>query len=257
MAKMRRKNVLTLALALGLAAALVCGGVLGAALTAKTPDGASLLAATEDTQPRTLTVSGVGIVSAKPDTARLNIGVQTRNAKATAAQTANAQAMGLLLETLKQAGIEEKDLQTSNYSIWEDYTYSNGVSKPNGYVVSNTLTITVRDIGRVGDIIDQASASGANRINGIAFMIGDDSQLYRQAMQDAVSNAKAKAEALAAANGVSLGQVAAVAEYSYGGANRSYAELSDMRAAADAAQTPVAVGTMDVSASVTITSEIS
>jgi uncharacterized protein YggE len=213
-----------------------------------------LLAAEGESSQRSITVTGIGVISVKPDMAVLTVGVQTQDAKAATAQQENARQMDVLTKAIKGAGIAEADIRTSGYSIYENYDYSNNSQKVIGYVVNNNVTINIRDTAKISAIIDLAAQSGANRINGLDFTVSDESKYYVEALKAAVQNAKAKGEVLAAAGGVSLGQVLQMAEASYGGAltKTSYNEAASFMAAGDRAATPIETGTLEISANVTV-----
>lgn len=168
----------------------------------------------------TITVDGQGEATAAPDTAMINSGVTTQAATARDALDANSKAMQELIAALKDAGIEEKDIQTSNFSVNPNYVYSdardeNGYSRPpkiDGYQVSNTVTVRVRDLDSLGAILDKSVTVGANTINGISFSVADPKDLLDQARTAAVKDARAKAELYAEAAGVKLGDIESISE---------------------------------------------
>ncbi len=233
---------------------LVGALVVSASWAATLPKTGSLIAAAENqSTQRSITVTGSGAISVKPDLAVITVGVQTRRAKAEAAQKENAAQMEALTKAIKGAGIADADLKTSNYSIYEDvsYDYEKNSRKVNGYVVSNNMTIQVRDIAKVSGIIDLAGQSGANNINGIYFTVADESKYYNEALKAAVKNAKGKGDVLAVAGGVAIGQVLQMAEASYGGGIIMKSEAA--RDMAAGAATPIEAGSMEITANVTVT----
>lgn len=228
--------------------------VVSASWAATLPKNGSLMAAAESqSTQRSITVTGAGAVSVKPDMAVITVGVQTRGAKAEAAQKENAVQMDALTKVIKGAGIAEADMQTSNYSIYEDvsYDYEKNTRKVNGYVVNNSMTIKVRDIAKVSSIIDLAGQSGANSINGIYFTVSDESKYYGEALKAAVKNAKDKGDVLAAAGGTVVGQVMQMTEASYGGG--IIVKSAAARDMAAGAATPIEAGSMEITANVTVT----
>lgn len=168
----------------------------------------------------TIAVDGQGEVTASPDTAYVTSGVTTQAATAREALDANTTAMTQLIDTLKAAGIEERDIQTSGFSVSPNYVYSDvrdalGYSQPpkiNGYTVSNTVNVRVRDIDILGAVLDQSVSVGANTINGISFAVADPGDLYDEARKLAFEDARAKARLYAEAAGVELKSIRTLSE---------------------------------------------
>ena len=133
----------------------------------------------------TISIEGRGEVAAAPDMAMVNSGVTTQGATAREALDANTAAMADLIAALKGSGIADRDIQTSGFSVNPNYVYSderdaNGYTMPpkiNGYQVSNTVTIKVRDLDQLGAILDQSVTVGANTVNGVSFSVADPSAL--------------------------------------------------------------------------------
>src|SRR5262252_2285278 len=150
----------------------------------------------------TLSVVGTGVITTKPDTALVSAGVTSQAAKAADAMSANAAAMTKVIDALKAQGIDAKDLQTSTVSLDPRFD-DQGVSIV-GYTASNSLSATVRDITATGPVIDAAAAAGANTISGPTLTRDDSDKLYRDALEEAVAQARLKATALARASGKTL-----------------------------------------------------
>lgn len=209
-----------------------------------------------DAPPRTLAVSGSGEVKAAPDQAQLSTGVVTQGRNASDALKANARAMNAVFDTLKAAGIAEKNIQTSNFSVSPRYSEAKPGAAQHivGYDVSNTVTVLVDKLDKVGPTIDALVAAGSNQIDGPSFSIADPDPLLAKAREAAVKDAMARAETLAHAAGVSLGPITSISE------NGGYSPpqpMYRMAMSANAAPpTPVAGGEQSVSASVSITWEI-
>ena len=180
----------------------------------------ALLAATIPAYAGTITIEGRGEVRAVPDMAQINSGVTTQGATAREALDANTAAMADLIAALKDAGIETRDIQTSGFSVNPNYVYSdardeNGYILPpkiNGYQVSNSVSVTVRDLEELGTILDKSVNVGANTINGVSFAVADPSELYNQARKAAFADARSKAELYATAAGAKLGDLEAISE---------------------------------------------
>lgn len=166
-----------------------------------------------DTRTSSIEVAGRGSVQAEPDLATIRIGVTTENAKAQEAVSANTAAAAKVIAELQSASIDKKDLKTSNFSVYPQYR-TEGENKHQVliYRVSNTVTVTVRDITKVGDILSKAVAAGSNQINGPSFSVSDPEKYLNEARKKAVDNAMAKARAYAGAAGMKLGAVLEMSE---------------------------------------------
>jgi uncharacterized protein YggE len=200
----------------------------------------------EDEAAAGLTVTGTGSVRTVPDRAQFAFGVETQAATARAALAANTAAAGRLLAALRTAGIAAADLQTAQVSL-SPRTNEQGTEIV-GYSASNTVTATIRDLARIGGLVDAAVDAGANSISGPSLTRADATAQYRQALRAAFGDAREKAEALAAASGRSVGRVTAIVE---GGGVTPLP-------AADAARSSVEIapGTQTIEASVSVTFEL-
>lgn len=194
-------------------------------------------------------VSGEGSSEVAPDMAVLQLTVMREAETARAALDANSVAMAQVLTAMQQQGVEKRDLQTSNFSIQPRYhhprTQSSGERKPpqiTGYVVRNSLSVRVRDISRVGEILDQSVTLGVNEGGQIRFTNADPAEVIKQARIAAVSDAREKASTLAGAAGVKLGDVMSISEQSFrpGPVPVARAEMMMARSANDSV--PVATG---------------
>lgn len=209
--------------------------------------------------PRLVTVSGQGEASAVPDEAEITAGVVTQGATAADALAANSRAMNAVFNTLRKAGIPEKSIQTSNFNVSPQYTpYKRDSTEPPrivGYQVSNTVTVKVNDLKKLGPDLDALVSSGANQVNGVSFSIHDPKALAEQARAEAVKDAMAHAQTYAKAAGVELGRVMAISE---GGGEAPRPVFMAMRAAPDAAAPPppMAAGEQTIVADVSMTFEI-
>ncbi|HEX6364216.1 MAG TPA: SIMPL domain-containing protein, partial [Albitalea sp.] len=142
-----------------------------------------------------LNVSAQGEAKRVPDIARMSTGVVTRAADANAAMRANAEQMAKVVAAIKAAGIADKDVQTSGINLNPTYQYrENQPPTITGYEAHNTVSIVVRDIGKLGKILDQLAAVGANQINGPSFDVDQKEEALDEARQQAVAKAQARAE---------------------------------------------------------------
>ena len=165
------------------------------------------------TPPAVISVTGEASVSVPPDLAQIDGGVTTEAKTAREASDANNAAMGKVLLALKSAGIDEKDFQTSRLSLQPQYAPNR--SGPNavvGYQASNRVTIKLRDVSKVAGTIDLLVAAGANNIGGINFMVSTASKLLDDAREQAIADARRKAEIYARAAGVTLGSPVSISE---------------------------------------------
>src|ERR1700709_1219588 len=161
----------------------------------------------------TISVSGEASVSAPPDLAQIDAGVSTEAKTAREASEANNAAMGRLLLALKGAGIDEKDFQTSRLSLQPQYAPNRaGPNAVVGYRAANRVTVKLRDVTKVAATIDILVGAGANELGGINFMVSAASKLLDDAREQAIADARRKAEIYAKAAGVTLGAPLSITE---------------------------------------------
>ena len=162
----------------------------------------------------TITVSGDGDVGGQPDVAYVSVGVQTQGATAAAATADNSRLMAAVLEALRARGVSSLDLQTSGLSVSPQYSQGRDQTRQEivGYQATNSVTVTVNEVNRAGELLDAALAAGANRIGGLRFGIRDTAALRRQAIADAAQAARVRADALAASLGVRIVGISSVTE---------------------------------------------
>jgi uncharacterized protein len=163
--------------------------------------------------PPAISVSGEATVSVAPDQAQIDAGVSSEAKTAREASEANNAAMGKVLLALKGAGIEEKDYQTARLSLQPQYVQNRtGPSAVTGYRASNRVSIKLRDVTKVANVIDTLVGAGANEIGGIHFVVSQASKLLDEAREKAVADARRKAEIYAKAAGVTLGEPLSISE---------------------------------------------
>jgi hypothetical protein len=204
--------------------------------------------------PPTISVSGEATISVPPDLAQIDSGVTTEAKTAREASEANNKAMGIVLLALKNAGIAEKDFQTSRLSLSPQSAPGRNPNAPFqivGYRASNRVTVTIRDITKVADTIDILVGSGANEISGISFMVSKASKLLDDARSEAIVDAKRKAEIYAQAANVMLGAPISISEETAPGPV-PYRKM----AAGMAASAPVAQGEETLRVSVSVSYEL-
>ena len=161
---------------------------------------------------RAIMVMGEGKASAEPDLAVIRIGVETRARTADAAAEENGDRMANVMDALQRREIADEDIQTVDYSIRAEIDWEDDERRILGYVVSNSVSVKVRDVDQVGDVLDAVTDAGANNIHGIQFTFDDPSELREQARAEAMADAQGKAEALATLAGVGLGKPRIISE---------------------------------------------
>lgn len=169
----------------------------------------------------TLDVSAEGEVMRAPDIAFITAGVQADAATAQEAMQQQANAMTGVFDALAKAGVEKKDMQTSNFSLQPRYTYveidegkgrTRGEQRLDGYTASNELTVKVRDLDNLGATMDSLVSAGGNTFSGISFALDNDDEVRAEARRKAVTNALSKAELYATAAGMKVGRIVTMSE---------------------------------------------
>lgn len=219
-----------------------------------------------DKRPR-ISVSGTGKVSVPPDLADISVGVVTQEATARQALAANTEAMTRLMQVVKEQGVADKDVQTVNINVSPQYTQPppqapgqpqrEFVPRIAAYQVTNTVQLTVRDLSKLGAVLDAVVSAGANQMYGINFRVDEPEKRVDEARTRAMADARRKAEQLATAAGVEVGPPLLITE---GGGvlpppqpmmrGRMYAM------AAEAAPVPVAAGEQDLTVNVHVEYEL-
>jgi uncharacterized protein len=216
-----------------------------------------MINAQENAKIRFVRATGEATVSARPDRAQISVGVISQSSTAQAAATANATQTTQVIEAIKQTLGHGGELKTSGYSISPQYQYTAGrAPKITGFQASNTVLIIVNDLTLLGKVIDAASESGANNVNGISFSLKDETATRTQALAEAAGKARAAAEAIAKALNA---RVVGVLQAETGEApiiRPMMRSFSAMAVNAGGAPTPIEPGDLDLHASVTVTLEI-
>ena len=236
--------------AAGLLAGLLVAATIAAPAFAPRPSRAA--GSTSDSE-HAITVTGTGTVVVSPDIADLRLGVVVTKPTVKAARETAAGAMTKVIAALKKLGIADKDIQTTTVSLQPAYDYAAQTNPPKitGYTLANGVAVTVRNLDQTGDVIDDSLAAGATSLDGVTFRVDDPAKAQQQARTDAMDQAKASADTLAKAAGVSITGVASISEVAapvpypvfYGAAGAP---------AADSVKTPIQPGTSDVTITVTV-----
>ena len=213
------KRIGLVVLTVGMLAAMALAGTWmagqGTTAAAQTPDAEQSYDPTQ-----TITVVGQGVVSVSPDIARVTVGVETSAESVGEAVADNTTQMEAILAALEEIGIPEKDIQTTNFSIYFDRYpeplpragVSEGAQVAPQYRVSNMVSVTIRDLEKVGEVLDGVIEAGANNIWGVSFELDDTEAAQADARTAAVANALARAQALAELTELELGPVMSVSE---------------------------------------------
>ena len=215
---------------------------------------------TQDTGvPRTLTVTGYGTAYGAPDVVQVGLGVDTSNADIQVAMNDASSRMNAVMQALEAGGVDQKDIRTDSFNIYQDNSQSAPGSSQTPaqpvYRVSTTVSVTVRQTDKVGDLLAAAVNAGANNVNYIQFSIEDRTALESQARQVAVADARSRADELAGLMGLTVGEPLQVSEgssssapiYGLGGGGKVAAAVAP----------PISQGTLSVDMSVTVTYAVS
>ncbi len=218
--------------------------------------------ATPDPARRTIAVEGTGTVDIAPDTAQVSFGVRTQNESLETAQDENSTRTQAIMDAFTAAGIADADVATSQYSVFviNEYDRDGNLVGVRAYEVFNQVTVIIRDLSIVGEVLDSAVGAGANEVGAISFYVDNTDEASSQARAAAVENARAKADELAEASGVVVVGVYTIAEISapqpdpiqfgLGGAAPMAAEDSAVR------EVPVSPGQTQVTVRVQVEFEI-
>jgi uncharacterized protein len=203
-------------------------------------------------QPVVIT-TGQAIITVQPDRAFVTIAAESRSRNSGEAQRQNADAMTLVLQKLQQAGVPKDAIRTVGYELQPEFDYANGRQTFRTYVARNTVEVRLDDIDRVGAVIDAAGTGGATSIGGIRFDVRNRAALERDALRQAVADARARADAAANGAGRAIDAVLRIEE---AGAPEYPRPMMRMAAQDQAASTPIAPATIEIHARVTLTASL-
>jgi uncharacterized protein len=204
-------------------------------------------------------VTGEARVSAQPDRVQIDLGVQTQAPLSQDAASANARALEAALAAVRKAAGPGAQLKTVSYSLTPNYQYHTGGGEPTitGYTALNVVQVTLDDLARSGAVLDAATRAGANRVQGMQWTLRDQDTVRAEALREAATRARAEAQVLADALGLRIVRVLTVEESSPQIVPlRTHVAMARATAGVAEAPTPVEAGTLDVSASVTLTVEV-
>ena len=208
------------------------------------------------TKTDTFTVTGEGKAIVRPDIATVSVGVQAQESSVKTVQSELNKTVNAVSAAIKKAGVDGKDIQTSNYSINPMYDYSGRTQRITGYQASSNLTIKVRNIDNANGVIDAATQAGATDVGGISFDVDDKTKVQNQARELAVADAKKKAADAARIAGFSLGKIINYSE-NFGDAPRPYMMTAKAEGGGDASTpTQIEPGSSEVVVTVSLGYEL-
>ncbi len=207
-------------------------------------------------EPPVVVTTGEAVIQRAPDRAWVTVTAESRARTPREAQRMNAEAMSAVLARLKSLGLPADAIQTSSYGVQPEYDYANGKQTLRGYAARNSVDVRVDDLGRLGEIMDAAVASGATSIAGVRFDLRDRTAAEREALKQAVADAKARAEAAASGAGMRVDRVLRIEEQRTGPTPPPRPLMMAMRAEGAEPATPVAPGELEIRSQVTLTAAI-
>lgn len=202
-----------------------------------------------------LNVNGSAVISVAPDTAYISLGVETSDPSAEIASAENAERMAKVLAALKGLGLTEREIATKGYNIYSYTQVLNRGTKEEvnvtTYQVQNKIEIVTKNLEQVGKIVDVAVKAGANQVQGITFDLADKQELQLKALENAIKQAKGKAEVMAAAAGIELGGLVSLNE-DYASYAPTYDTMIMRSQALASAETSITPGDVEISAKVSL-----
>ena len=204
----------------------------------------------------TITIEGDGKVVSPPTIGQTDLGVYSEAKDVITAQKDNTDKMNTIQSAMQKLGIKKEDLQTSSYGVSPKYSWANNTQTLTGYMVSQTLTVKIRDLTKIGEVLAQAGSLGVNQINGVNFSIDDPSSVKQQARRKAIEDARSKADELASTLGLHVVRVVNFSE-SPSESSRPYLSMMEATAMKSAPSVPdIQPGTTDITSHVSVTYEI-
>lgn len=204
----------------------------------------------------TISVAGEGKVKTTPDIARISLGVQTDADTVKEAQAENTKKMNAIIEAVKKLGVAKEDIATENYSIYPKIDWKEGKQNIIGYTVSQSASVKVRDLDKMGDVLAKAGELGVNQVGGIDFTIDNPTSLQAAARLKAIEDARSKAEVLAKQLGLTLVKVVSFSESSGGMPLPYYAKNAMEGMGGDRSAPTIEPGQREVVSNVSVTFEV-
>lgn len=204
--------------------------------------------------PQEISVSGQGKIYAKPDVAVLVLGVKSSAVKVSDIVGDNTNKMNKIIADVKALGVDEKDIQTTQYSIVPDYNWTEDKGRIfEGYILTQQITVKIRDFDKIGSILDKATAEGANEVGDLQFTIDNPEAVQAQAREKAITQAKEKAQTLAKQSGLKITKLINVSEgYQYA-PQPMYGKGGGVAMESVSAAPQIEAGQMEIDSTVTLT----
>jgi uncharacterized protein YggE len=216
------------------------------------------ITSTVTTKTDIFTTTGEGKVTAPPDIAIVNLGITVSQEKVLACQDQANKTINKIQEDIKKLGISEKDIKTTTYTLNPTYDWTSGKGRITGYEITINLEVKVRDFDKINSVIDTATADGANLLGNLQFSIDDPrlKELQGQAREEAIKEAKEKAESLARAGGIKLGRILNIQENVVSPWIPRPYMAKELAAGPEEAKTQISPGEQEIKISVTLSYEI-
>jgi uncharacterized protein YggE len=224
----------------------------GAVVIVLLPWSASAQQPTAQRDQPVVVTSGDGVVQAVPDRAWITVSAESRGSNPREAQRKNAETMKPVLDRLRAAGLPEEAIKTTAYDLQPDWDYSSNRRVLRGYVARNTIDVRIDNVDRVGELLDIVVSAGATSVENIRFDLKDRERLEREALRLAVADARARATAAAGGAGLSVERIIRIDEQGVSSPPIPL-QRESLQAGSVAAAPPVAAGSMEVRAHVTVT----
>lgn len=203
---------------------------------------------------QTVSFTGEGKIKAAPDTAKVDIGLVTEAKDSISVQNENTDKMNKVIDYLKKQNIASADIKTLQYNLSPKYDYSKGKSILTGYILTQTVEVSVRDLTKIGDILDGAVSNGANQINSVSMFVDKPEDLKNQAREAAVKQAQEKAKETSQIAGFNLGRLVGFTETGAGQPPIYYEAMGKGGGTATPAAAPsIEPGSQDITIDVTLT----
>ncbi|MBI4920001.1 SIMPL domain-containing protein [Candidatus Azambacteria bacterium] len=202
---------------------------------------------------QTVSFAGQGKIKAAPDTAKVDIGLVTEGKDSISVQNENTGKMNKVIDFLKKEGVANEDIKTSNYNLSPKYDYNKGKSTLAGYILNQTVNVTVRDLKNVGKILDGAVSSGANQINSVSLFVDKPEELKNKAREEAVKQAKEKAMAASKIASFRLGRLIGFSESASGEPPIFYEAMGRGGGIAASAAPQIEPGSQEITINITLT----
>ncbi|HEY4527656.1 MAG TPA: SIMPL domain-containing protein [Candidatus Paceibacterota bacterium] len=209
-----------------------------------------------DFQRPTISVTGEGKIFVKPDIGEISFAINSEAAKIDDAQARATEVINKVVSMLKEKGVEEKDIQTVNYSISPVYDYPDGTRRFRSWQVSQSLKVKIRDLTKTGELLSSAAELGVNQVGSLSFTTDDPQKLQEEARAKAIEDAKQKAKELSKKLGIKLGKIVSYGEFGGPGPVPYFGEAIGKGMGGDFSVPQIPTGENEIRVNVTISYQI-